>query len=65
LEQLDAIAHQLLDINRTKDMPTIDQKPSSSKAKNTTATSALLSLVNARLYPAFLSKESLLTQIST
>jgi hypothetical protein len=40
-------------------------KPSSSKAKDTTATSALLDSVNARRYPAFQSKKSLLTHIST
>ncbi|KAK5167989.1 uncharacterized protein LTR77_006556 [Saxophila tyrrhenica] len=65
LEQLDAIAHSLLDIHPNKDSPPSDREPSPKKSKDTTATSALLGSVNARRYPAFLSADSLLTLIST
>lgn len=65
LEQLDAIAHSLLDVKPslpTKDLPSEQTKP---KTKDTTATSALLGSVNARHYPAYLTPTSLLALLST
>ena len=59
LEQLESIAHNLLD---GKDDPRV--KAANRTEPDTTATSALLGSVNARQYPAFLSKIALLNLIS-
>lgn len=58
LEQLESIAHSLIDTRHAS------TSKSSKAEKDTSATSALLGSVNARQYPAFLSKAALLNLIS-
>ncbi|KAK3720445.1 hypothetical protein LTR37_003858 [Vermiconidia calcicola] len=61
LEQLDAIAHGLVDTGKATET---NRQKGTPRQKDTTATSALLGSVNARQYPAFLTKASLLNLIS-
>lgn len=63
LEQLDALAKDLVDAKSVASAREAREE-SSTAAKDISATSALLGSVNARNYPAFLSKANLLNLIS-